>query len=94
METHQYVRHFIEVEEEKTRYKLALKDFFTPSEWYTENNVTQSQIPEQDFSKVEQLQVSHLQLLSEQFLQLHTVQSQFLHLQVSIILLIKCFTKG
>jgi len=75
LETHQYVRHFIEVEEEKTRYKLALKDFFTPSEWYTENNVTQSQIPEQDFSKVEAISFESCHLLEREIRDGFTVKS-------------------
>lgn len=63
LETHQYVRTFIEVVEGKHVYEVSMEDFFTPSDWYTRNRVAQVEIPKQDFSKVEAMSFESCQLL-------------------------------
>lgn len=88
LETHQYVRQFIEVEQEKTSYKLALSDFYTPSDWYTANNVTQSQIPTQDFSKVEALSLESCHLLEREIRDEFTVNSIVLKKDLTILYLV------
>jgi hypothetical protein len=65
VQTHQYIRQFIEVKEGQTIYELALKDFYTPSEWYTTNNISQAQIPKQDFSQVEAISFESCHLLKK-----------------------------
>lgn len=75
VETHQYVRQFIEIEEGKTTYSLPLNEFYTPSEWYDANDVTQAQIPEQDFSKVEAMSFESCHLLGREIKDQFTVNT-------------------
>lgn len=63
VETHQYVTQYIEIEKGKTSYDLSLDEFYTPSEWYDFNNVTQAQIPKQDLAKVEAMSFESCHLL-------------------------------
>lgn len=62
-ETHQYIRHFIEINKGQKEYVLKLDEFFTPSSWYERNNIAQVEIPKQDLSKIEALSFESCQLL-------------------------------
>lgn len=73
--THQYVHQFIEIEPEKSSYDLRFDEFYTPSEWYEANNVTQSQIPEQDFAKVEAMSFESCRLLEREIRDEFTIDS-------------------
>lgn len=63
-ETHQYVRNFIEIKKGITNYTLHLADFKTPGTWYDRNNLSQVEIPEPDFSKIEALSLESCHLLA------------------------------
>lgn len=63
IETHQYIRQFIEIIKGKSIYNLPLSEFYTPSEWYDANNISQAQIPEQDLSKIEAISFESCHLL-------------------------------
>lgn len=76
--THQYVHQFIEIEPEKSSYNLRFDEFYTPSEWYEANNVTQSQIPEQDFAKVEAMSFESCRLLEREIRDEFTITSLML----------------
>lgn len=73
LETHQYIRQFIEIEDGKTTYDLPLSEFYTPSEWYDANNISQAQIPEQDLSKVEAISFESCHLLGREIKDKYTV---------------------
>lgn len=62
-ETHQYIRHFLEIKKGQSHYELPLNEFRTPERWYSRNDVTQAEIPEEDLSKVEALSFESCQLL-------------------------------
>ena len=62
-ETHQYIRRFLEIKENKTVYSFDLNTFFTPSSWYNANKVSQAEIPQQDLSLVEAISFESCQLL-------------------------------
>ncbi len=64
LETHQYIRNFIEVKEGQTEYRLKLDEFFTPEWWYDYNKVSQVEIPDMDLSKVEALSFESCHLLA------------------------------
>jgi len=65
LETHQYIRDFIEVKEGQTEYILKLDEFFTPEWWYDYNKVSQVEIPDMDLSKVEALSFESCHLLTK-----------------------------
>ena len=65
LETHQYVRSFIEVRKNQDLYTLRFKDFFTPTSWYDQNQIAQIEIPKQDFAKIEALSFESCHLLDK-----------------------------
>ncbi len=65
LETHQYIRDFIEVKEGQTEYRLKPDEFFTPEWWYDYNKVSQVEIPDMDLSKVEALSFESCHLLAK-----------------------------
>lgn len=87
LETHQYVRQFVEIEKGKTTYSLPFDEFYTPSEWYDANNVTQAQIPEQDFEKVEAISFESCHLLESEIRDEYTVNSLVLKKDLTLFYL-------
>lgn len=63
LETHQYVRKVIEIEEGIDVYEIPLDEFETPASWYQRNDIRQIDIPKPDLSKVEALSFESCQLL-------------------------------
>jgi len=78
LETHQYVRNFIEVKKGQNSYSLKLKDFFTPTSWYDRNHVAQIEIPKQDFSKIEAISFESCHLLPDNIEDQYTVTRLYL----------------
>jgi AraC-like DNA-binding protein len=62
-DTHQYIRNFIEITDNREMYTLRLDEFFTPTSWYDRNNVAQVDIPIPDYSKIEALSFESCHLL-------------------------------
>jgi len=63
--THQYVRNFINIDQQKTTYILALKDFITPASWYKSNRISQAQIAKPDLSRIEAISFESCQVLGK-----------------------------
>lgn len=86
--THQYVHQFIDIDPNRFFYELRLDEFYTPSEWYEANNVSQSEIPIQDFAKVEAISFESCRLLDYEIRDEFTVNSLVLKKDLTVFFIV------
>jgi AraC-like DNA-binding protein len=86
LKTYQYIRQFIEINDDQTVYELRLKDFFTPSAWFDRNNVAQVEIPEPDMKSIGAMSFESCHLLGRNIEDEFTIKQLVLKKDLTLII--------
>lgn len=62
--TNHFVQSFIEIKDNKELYSLPIENFFTPTSWYHENDVTKDELPQFNSAHLRTISFEACQILS------------------------------